>query len=517
MKIFTDNPDFYPTPNAVIEQMMMGEDYIGKTILEPSAGKGNIVDWMKENNAGEVIACENDPNIRRLLNGKCKIIADDFLTVTADMISHVDYIVMNPPFSQGAKHILHAWEIAPPGCVIIALCNTSNLTRYSRTEYMTLQETVELYGSEETLGEVFKDDAERTTRVSVSLVKLYKDGKGENEWEGYFFSNVDEDAANTNDKEGIMSYNVVRDLVNRYISAVNLFDETMRAAKLINETAEFKDYQADEEGKIHTKTYGYLPVKFGAITANEHATEVTHDQYKKYLQKYYWRIIFDKLNMEKYATQNLRNQISRFIETQKNVPFTMGNVCRVIDMVVQTTGQRMQKALQEAFDHICSFSAENSTAGEKWKTNANYMINQKFIVPYICSTDTYYTSRFELKLNYCGSENRLEDVNKALCYITGTDYDTIKSLSEAVHNQRAAWGEWFKWGFFMCKGFKKGTMHFKFIDEDVWLKFNYEVSKLRGWTLPKKTEKKRATPQRKKKDESEEKGFTFPKQETITF
>lgn len=61
MKIFTDNPDFYPTPNAVIEQMMMGEDYIGKIILEPSAGKGNIVDWMKENNAGEVIACENDP------------------------------------------------------------------------------------------------------------------------------------------------------------------------------------------------------------------------------------------------------------------------------------------------------------------------------------------------------------------------------------------------------------------------------------------------------------------------
>lgn len=39
MNLFTDNPDFYPTPNAVIEQMMMGEDFIGKTIQEPSAGK----------------------------------------------------------------------------------------------------------------------------------------------------------------------------------------------------------------------------------------------------------------------------------------------------------------------------------------------------------------------------------------------------------------------------------------------------------------------------------------------
>lgn len=25
-----------------------------------------------------------------------------------------------------------------------------------------------------------------------------------------------------------------------------------------------------------------------------------------------------------------------------------------------------------------------------------------------------------------------------------------------------------------CKGFKKGTMHFEFLDEDVWFKFNYE-------------------------------------------
>ena len=31
------------------------------------------------------------------------------------------------------------------------------------------------------------------------------------------------------------------------------------------------------------------------------------------------------------------------------------------------------------------------------------------------------------------------------------------------------------------------TMHFEFLDEDVWYKFNYEVAKQRGWALPKKT------------------------------
>ncbi|MBR2237434.1 MAG: hypothetical protein IJ887_06115 [Prevotella sp.] len=52
MSIFTDNADFYPTPNEVIGQMMMGEDFLGKTILEPSAGKGNIVDWLKAQRLG---------------------------------------------------------------------------------------------------------------------------------------------------------------------------------------------------------------------------------------------------------------------------------------------------------------------------------------------------------------------------------------------------------------------------------------------------------------------------------
>lgn len=71
--------------------------------------------------------------------------------------------------------------------------------------------------------------------------------------------------------------------------------------------------------------------------------------------------------MEKYATKQLREQINRFIEQQTNVPFTMGNIYRVIDMVIQTNGQRMKTALLEAFDLICSFSADNSTAGKNGK------------------------------------------------------------------------------------------------------------------------------------------------------
>ena len=113
------------------------------------------------------------------------------------------------------------------------------------------------------------------------------------------------------------------------------------------------------------------------------------------------------------------------------------------------------------------------------------MVNRKFIVPYI-TTDRWEKNYVDL--NWGGNRDKIEDVCKALCYITGTDYDQMKTLHQAAEKQW--WGTWFEWGFFRCKGFKKGTMHFEFLDEDVWFKFNYEVAKNRGWTLPKKTEKK---------------------------
>ncbi len=473
MNLFSNNPDFYPTPNEVIEQMMLVEDYVGKTVLEPSAGSGNIVKWLKLNGSCNVVACENDLTLRKLLNNVCPLVGDDFLKLTADQVSYVDLIVMNPPFSHGAEHIMHAWEIAPSGCTIIALCNSTNVNATCYREYRKLQEVVNLYGCSEFLGDVFST-SERKTNVNVSLVKLYKQADGEDEFSGYFFSQEDEDAVNQNTKEGLMPYNVVRDLVNRYISAVKLFDSVMEVSNQINEIAKVEKFS--------------LPIYFTAVNAEDRSTTITRAQYKKELQKYYWRVIFRKLNMEKFATSKLHQQINRFVEKQSNVPFTMKNVYSVLNMVIQTTGQRMRTALSEAFDLICSLSAENSTAGETWKTNANYMVNRKFIVSWITEYDTRWPNPF-VKLRIGGNKDKIEDICKALCFLTGTDYNNMESLSSFVGENQLAWGGWFDWGFFRCRAYKKGTMHFEFKDEKVWMMFNQEVAKERGWSLPKKQTK----------------------------
>jgi 16S rRNA A1518/A1519 N6-dimethyltransferase RsmA/KsgA/DIM1 with predicted DNA glycosylase/AP lyase activity len=86
--------DFFPSPQPVIERMLAAVPVTGKTILEPSAGSGSIVDYLNEAGAKQVLACEIDNRLRKILSGKCNIIGVDFLEITALDVSHIDLIIM---------------------------------------------------------------------------------------------------------------------------------------------------------------------------------------------------------------------------------------------------------------------------------------------------------------------------------------------------------------------------------------------------------------------------------------
>jgi len=485
--IFTDNPDFYPTPQELIDQMLSEVAVTGKVILEPSAGKGNIVKALLDADAKEVLACENDPNLLWTLQmenagTRFRFLKEDFLQVKAEEVSHVDAIVMNPPFSSAPEHILHAWDIAPEGCTVVALCNNDSFQHNGRTVWQRLRETVEANGRSLTFVEAFTE-AERSTNVLVAMLTLHKEAVSQDPFADYFLSEDDDIPAGGN-AAGLMPYNAVRDIVNRYVEACRLFNEVNALNKKINALAQYN------EPKSEAHPYGYspyLPITFGAKTKEGKGTEVTFDQYRKALQKYYWDVIFHKLNLEKYSTAKLREQLNRFVEQQHEMPFTMKNIYAVLDVVIQTNGQRMREALVEAFEEICSFSAENSSAGEKWKTNADYMVNRKFIVPWMCEGEFYGSKREYVHFVYEG-HRKLDDINKALCFITGTRFEDIPDLLRFEFD-KAEWGKWYEWGFFRIKFFKKGTVHCEFLDEEVWMRFNAEVARIKGWALPKKTGK----------------------------
>lgn len=488
--IFTANADFYPTPQEVIDQMLLEVDVRGKVVLEPSAGKGDIVTSLLEAGAKEVLACENDQNLLWTLQmsqpgDRFRLLKEDFLEITREEISHVEAIVANPPFSRAADHILHMWEVAPDGCTIVALCNDDSLEGNYTEKWKKVRELLRDHGSKLTLHDAFAT-AERHTNVTVAMLTLRKGAAAATDpFEGYFFSNEEDDPVGGT-TEGLMPYNAVRDIVQRYVTACRKFDEVNRLSKEINALAQY------DEPKGENSPYGYhpyLPITFGARLKDGTGTSVTFETYKKELQVFYWDVIFHKLNLEKYSTAKLREQLNRFVHQQHGMPFTMKNIYTVLDIVIQTNGHRMQEALVEAFEQICSFSADNCTAGEKWKTNADYMVNRRFIVPGIANGYHWYSNEpWEYVQISDYGRRAMDDIVKALCFITGTRYEDVPSITQ-LEDDRAPWGQWVDWGFFRIRLYKKGTAHCEFRDEDVWMRFNAEVARIKGWALPKKTAK----------------------------
>lgn len=464
------NADFYPTPPEVIETMLQGFDIAGKTILEPSAGKGNIVDFCFGAGAAAVMACELEPDLRKILDRKCNVISSDFLTVKSEEISHVDFIIMNPPFSADEKHILHAWNIAPEGCQIISLCNNNTISnRYYRSRE-ELHSLITNYGTSRNLGDCFAT-SERKTGVEIGLVQLTKPiTSDKSEWDGFFL----EDDPTEQQYNGIMPYNFIRDLVNRYVGAINIFDKQLDAAVEMN-----------------ALTSSFYSSQIAMSIASEDKPKSRND-YKKDLQKQAWLFIFKKMNMEKYATRGLKADINKFVEQQQHIPFTMRNIYRMLEIVIGTQEQRMDKAVLEVFDRLTQHTHENRYNVEGWKTNSHYLFNHKFIMPYMASID------YEGKLSVSHHEDRysaIDDLTKALCYITGENYDNIGGIWAFFHKAKPStnnyrteyykyeFNTWYEWGFFEMKGFKKGTMHFKFRNMDHWAMLNQRVGKLKGYPL----------------------------------
>ena len=472
------NRDFYPTPENVIVEMLKVSDVADKIILEPSAGTGNIVDYLNKMGAKEVLTCEINDKLRSSLAGKSQIIGTDFLELKAEDISHIDMIVMNPPFSTIRQHILHAWDIAPGGCEIVSLANSNIVESHygDDKDKQRIIEMIENNGSTEYLGNVFSN-AERQTNVSVSVIRLYKPKTNEIEFEDYF---TDEEDDPEYAAYGLMPYNFVRDCVNRYVEAVKQFDSVMEVSNNINSLLD---------------GIGAKSIHFGAKGQNSET--ITRERFKKQIQKDAWRWLFRKFNIEKFITSKVMADINSFVELQQNIPFTMKNIYKMVEIIIMNRNNFFNQALCEAFDAICSFSSENSTAGEKWKTNSNYMVNKKFIVPWGCRVTWGGSVDFN-------KTDTMRDITKALCNLMGRNVDEIEDLGAL---ERRMWfGTWYEWGFFRIKCFKKGTVHFEFLDEDVWYKFNQTVAKLRGWSLPamSNTTKKEKRYRKNSKDQSQQ-------------
>ena len=175
--------DFFPTPNELIDKMAKKVDWsiIGHTnlrVLEPSAGKGNIVDWLNNQSKNRKLTIEVlEKHLELcsiLMDKECKVVGEDFLTFQT--FTEYDIMIANPPFSEGAKHLLKMIELAKQQsykeCQIVCLLNAETIKNPFSNERKHLGILLEKYQAEIEFLEGAFEGAERSTKTEVALVYL---------------------------------------------------------------------------------------------------------------------------------------------------------------------------------------------------------------------------------------------------------------------------------------------------------------------------------------------------------
>lgn len=470
--------DFYPTPKAVIRKMLSGfkpEDIAERTILEPSAGKGDIVEYLADqvkyrsnwNRKPENVYCiESDLELRLVLSGKgYKVIGSDFLTYKKNHL--FDLIVMNPPFSQGAAHLLKAWEILNGGD-IVCLLNAETVLNPHTKERELLGKIIEENGSYEILGDCFSE-AERKTKVNVALVRLHK--KAPEVVFDFFEQKTKEKTVSAEEFDGgnlpamkdtfgnlEIAYDNAREACAEYLKAKSKAVYYLKAAGLSD----------DEPEKV-----------FEEKTFNEMI-----DRTKEFA----WDSLFTKTKIASVMTQKVRQDFDEFRKTSGGMDFTKENMQSIFETLFQNRGEIMKQCILDAFERMTRYDKKNAVHVEGWKTNDAWKVNQKVIVPWGCRAGFLGKPEIDYRMGW-----EFSDIEKALCFIAGEQFEGYQSsIYERVHRGGFGFGEWVSSRFFDFKMFKKGTIHLKFNDDRIWQEFNIRAAQYKHWLPDDYNEREKA-------------------------
>ncbi|WKN46455.1 DUF4942 domain-containing protein [Tunicatimonas pelagia] len=493
--------EFYPTPQEVIEKMLApyrpsDERFArarykrytglqGKTILDPSAGKGDLLDFITENTDRyddvECFCCEVHPELQNILRQKdYQLIQEDFLSYQGDYF--FDLIVMNPPFSNGDEHLLKAWQILKEGD-IVCLFNSETINNPYTQRRQHLKEIIEMHGEVEDLGQVFLD-AERKTAVRCSIVRLHKDAE-----------------------ESVFDFSF--DTVTRN-QDVQFTEETMESTVATRDVVE---NMATQQRKLQESYLNllraYQQMKFysqGIFKGRKSAEEVAEKARKKGGRKGYnyflaatkqemWQCVLNAINMDQFMTHQVRQDFESFSRNQGHMDFTKENVASLVAMLFENRYTILDRAVVNVFDIFTSYHQENRLHVEGWKTNDRWKVNRKIILPYWIkfgeydSADHYqrYGSTFSTSYSH---HSEYSDVDKVMCYLKGIPYERCQNVYDTLDKTFKQIGK-IRPGdkvdntceseFFHIKFFKKGTIHLGFKDTWLWDEFNLRACAGKQW------------------------------------
>lgn len=530
---------FYPTPPSIAEKMLAGLDmmYV-RSVLEPSAGKGDLIDAIGRKNlamyqydrAIEVDFCEIDPYLRQIckynfsdekkhevyeqyeplqrrsysalsesekrehkrldreldLFRKTKVhcVHDDFLTFRT--YKHYDLILMNPPFATGDEHLLRAIQMQErQGGTIICLLNAETVRNpYTGIRIRLMAKLKEYDAKIEYVEDAFSD-AERKADVDVAIIRIHIPQPPQEE------SDIWQRMKKAVEEEDIPDPELHALITGDYIEqAVTLYrTEVAATMELVRQYKALIPYMG--RSLKGNDQFDKMPILSLVVGDDNYLNGFDLDKYMRTVRLKYWSALFSNEKFIGRLTSELRKKYHEQIDRMADYEFSAFNIKQVaLEMQSQMTSG-IEKAIMDLFEKLTythtydpDFSS-NKHYYNGWKTNKAWKIDKKCIIPtygmfswYKSSRETFYVSE---------AYNVISDIEKAFDYLDGGRTGEINLLSRLEGASAQGKTRNIECKYFKIDIFKKGTTHIKFYPEAMPLvdRLNIYASQKKGWLPPR--------------------------------
>ncbi len=484
---FGDNSDFFPTPTALVGRMLSRICWKGvHTVLEPSAGKGDIVECVKSYSKGYIkvgrehysrdlhldIDCiEIDANLRYILMGKkFRVVHDDFLTYTTQ--KRYDLIIMNPPFSNGDEHLLKALEMQEQsGGQIVCLLNAETLRNAYTNRRKVLMQKLGKYGAQiEYIKDGFKH-AERKTDTLVAMVYINIPCSDNHSEIFERMQKATEQKYEKHEEYEVAPNDKIEMLLRSYeietAATLKLLDEyNGMAGKILASDSEYA--HPIIELKIGDSSYGHREIDSQAI-----------NDYLRIVRRKYWHKLLSIPQLTNKMTTQMRSDYYNKLDEMGDFEFSRFNIEWLIVNINAQLWEGVEDEILKLFKTFTSDHTyypectENIHYYNGWKTNKAHKVNYKVIIPaYGSFAKRYDYNKYNqlvekynpyIDAHHCYST--LSDLEKTLNYLDGNRTAEV-NLSDVLHDAETHWEtKNIHCKYFSVTFYKKGTCHIVFHKE----------------------------------------------------
>lgn len=375
-----DQMQFYPTPPDLARRAWAKfEDQDFVRVLEPHAGNGDLATAHPKNQDNHTHrhilpdCCEIDIARHATLHEKhLNVVGMDFLKFKPGAI--YSHIVMNPPFNEGVKHVLHAWEIIWDG-EIVAIINAETVRNPFSAERKLLASIIDRYGEVEFIENAFAvTEAERKTSVEVALVYLRKEANVSEDIVGPMLDEMKRDGV-TSDiladgyhemHEVAIPNSVIENSVIAFNAAVKVMREAVFAearsgyyARLLGDTLATMNGEMD--GNMSTR-------RDSSVDFVKNVTGKRYDELKDRA----WAGILRSAKVTSKLSSAAQKRVESEFEKIKQLEFTVEAIYGFLCGIIDSQGQIQIQMCCDVFDLFSRYHDDNTVFFKGWKSNSKH-------------------------------------------------------------------------------------------------------------------------------------------------